>query len=104
MADSPNKLAALALAGRGLRVFPCKADKTPMVKAWEDAATCSAFQVSVKWDASPDAMPGLPVGAQGLLVIDCDRKVGGADGVAAFHVLCAEHEINLSSAFVVETP
>jgi hypothetical protein len=48
-------------------------------------------------------MPGLPVGAHGLLVIDCDRK-NGIDGVAAFHALCAAHSIDLSSAFVVETP
>jgi hypothetical protein len=37
-------------------------------------------------------------------VIDADRKAGGADGVAAFHALCAEHRIDLSTAFVVETP
>src|ERR1700727_1500348 len=105
MADSPNKQAAIALASRGLRIFPCKVDKTPMVAAWEDAAAnASVFQATAKWEASPVALPGLPVGAQGLLVFDADRKPGGPDGVAAFHALCAAHGVDLSNAFVVETP
>ena len=104
MADSPNKQAAIALASRGLRNFPCKADKTPMVAAWEDAANASVFQAIAKWEASPFALPGLPVGAQGFLVIDADRKPGGPDGVAAFHALCMEHGVDLADAFVVETP
>ena len=49
-------------------------------------------------------MPGLPVGAHGLVVIDCDRKPNAPDGVEAFHALCAAHSIDLSGAFVVETP
>jgi hypothetical protein len=104
MADSLNKLAAIALASRGLRIFPCKADKAPMVAAWEDTATASVFQTVAKWEASPNALPGLPVGAHGLLVFDADRKPGGPDGVAAFHALCAQHGVDLAGAFVVETP
>lgn len=104
MADSPNKQAAIALASRGLRIFPCKVDKTPMVAAWEDAATASVFQTVAKWASIPHALPGLPVGAQGLLVIDADRKHGGPDGVGAFHALCAEYGVDLAGAFVVETP
>lgn len=75
----------------------------PMVAAWEQAAFNSPFAVGIKWDAVPHALAAIPVGAHGLVVIDCDRK-NGVDGVAAFHALCAEHHIDLTSAFVVETP
>jgi len=75
-----------------------------MVSAWEDAATSSAFATSVKWDAYPESLPGLPVGAQGLVVIDADRKTGGPDGVAAFNALCVEQGIDQNTFFVVETP
>ena len=75
-----------------------------MVKAWEQAASSSPFAVSVKWDATPEAIPAFPVGAHSLVVIDCDRKQGGPDGVKAFHALCAERGVDLSTAFVVETP
>jgi hypothetical protein len=104
VAPSANKDAALALAGRGLRIFPCNPDKTPRIAAWEQAATNSQFAVAVKWEAAPESLPALPVGAHGLIVIDADRKAGGADGVAAFHALCADQRIDLSTAFVVETP
>ncbi len=104
MADSANKQAALALVNRRLRIFPCHADKKPMVAAWEVAATASVFQTVAKWDSSPDALPGLPVGIQGLVVFDCDRKPNGSDGVAAFHALCADSSVDLMTAFVVETP
>ena len=99
-----NKDAAIALVSLGLRIFQCSADKTPMVAAWEQAATSSPFAVNLKWEATPDALPAIPVGAHGLIVIDCDRKPKGPDGVAAFHALCEEQSINLSNAFVVETP
>jgi Mrp family chromosome partitioning ATPase len=104
VAPSANKEAALALASGGLRIFPCNPDKTPRIAAWEQNATASPFVIGTKWDAHPDALPGLPVGAHGLVVIDADKKSNGPDGVAAFHALCAEHGIDLSTAFVVQTP
>lgn len=102
--QSPNKEAALSLVSQGLHIFPCNPDKTPMVAAWEQSAINSPFAVGIKWDATPDALPAIPVGAHGIVVIDCDRKRAGIDGVAAFTVLCAENRIDLSDAFVVETP
>lgn len=104
MADSPNKAAALALVSRGLRIFPCSVEKKPMVSAWEESASNNVVAIACKWDASPVSLPGLPVGAHGLVIIDADRKAGGPDGVAAFVELCASLRIDLSSAFVVETP
>lgn len=97
---SPNVAAARALVDAGLRIFPCNSAKKPMVEGWEQATPRSPLW----WEANPLALPAIPVGAHGLLVIDCDRKPGRADGVAAFTALCAERQIELSSAFVVETP
>jgi hypothetical protein len=102
MQPTTNKEAAVSLVSRGLRIFPCTPEKKPLVKDWENAASSSPFAVSVKWDES--TLPAIPVGAHGLVVIDCDRKPNGPDGVAAFLALCAEQGIDLSSAFAVETP
>lgn len=102
--QSPNKEAALSLVSQGLYIFPCMPDKTPMIAAWEQSAFNSPFAVGIEWDANPEALPAIPVGAHGIVVIDCDRKQAGNDGVAAFHALCAEHRVDLSGAFVVETP
>jgi hypothetical protein len=100
-----NQDAAIALFNIGFHVFPCKPDKTPMVKDWKNTgAISSPFAISAKWSGAPEALPGIPVGAHGLVVIDADRKPNGPDGVAAFQALCAERGIDLSSAFVVETP
>lgn len=104
MADSPNKVAALELTKHGLHIFPCTPEKEPMVVAWERSAFNSPFAVCTRWDGAPQALPAIPVGAHGLVVIDCDRKHEGIDGVAAFTALCAKHGIDLSNAFVVETP
>jgi hypothetical protein len=98
--QSSNKEAALSLVSRGLHIFPCNPDKTPTVAAWEQSASRSLL----RWEAVPNALPAIPVGAHALVVIDCDRKQAGIDGVEAFHALCAEQRIDLSNAFVVETP
>ncbi len=99
-----NRDAAFALASIGLHVFACTPDKKPTVAAWEQIATDNTLKIEATWQSSPHFIPGLPVGAHGLVVIDCDRKPNAPDGVAAFHSLCAAHSIDLSSAFVVETP
>ena len=70
MADSAALDAALAYAGCGYRVFPCKPDKTPLVR-WKDAATTDAAQISHWWRTWPGAMIGLPTG-DGLAVVDLD--------------------------------
>ena len=99
-----NKNSALALASLGLHIFPCNPDKTPKVAAWEQTASASPFDIAVKWDDAPDSLPGLLFGAHGLVVIDAVENPGGPDGVAAFVALCAKQGIDLSGAFVVETP
>jgi hypothetical protein len=104
VSNHPNRDAALSLAGMGFHVFPCNPDKTPKVAAWEQNSTSNTLKIEASWQSVPHLMPGLPVGAHGLVVIDCDRKPNTPDGVAAFHSLCAAHSIDLSGAFVVETP
>jgi hypothetical protein len=85
-------------------VFPCNPDKTPIVKAWEQNATRSLLTIEAKWQSNSQLLPAIPVGAHSLVVIDCDRKPNAPDGVAAFQTLCASHSIDLSGAFVVESP
>jgi hypothetical protein len=104
MQPTTNKDAALSLVSLGLRIFPCTPEKTPLVTGWEHAASSSPFAVSVRWDATPEALPAIPVGAHGLVVIDCDRKPNGPDGVAAFKTLCTEQGIDLSATFAVHSP
>lgn len=72
MQPTTNKEAALSLASMGLRIFPCNGKKKPMVSDWEQAATSSPFSLGMTWETHPEALPAIPVGAHGFLVIDCD--------------------------------
>ncbi|KRQ94455.1 DUF3987 domain-containing protein [Bradyrhizobium valentinum] len=81
-----NITAALALASAGIKIFPAGADKRPLVKGWQEAATCNVDQINRWWDGAA-ALPAIPCGQNNLVVIDCDRHDGGADGVAAFKSL-----------------
>jgi len=101
---SPNKAAALALVSRGLRIFPCNPDKTPMIKAWEQSASNAGLFVDAQWSIHRDPLPAIPVGVHKLVVFDCDRKPNGPDGVQAFTALCRQLGVDLSNAFAVETP
>jgi hypothetical protein len=92
---------ALALACAGLSVFPCRPDKTPLVK-WRDAATSDCAQIKRWWMKFPDAVPGLPTGAvNGVAVLDLDAK-DGKDGIAAAQALGLNPDT--ASDFVVRTP
>jgi archaellum biogenesis ATPase FlaH len=85
-------------------VFPCNQARKPLFEGWKETPILPAWQVGAKWSSFPDALPAIPVGVNGLLVIDADRHEGKPDGVKAFHELCAAHGVDLSGAFVVETP
>ena len=67
-----NLTAALALASAGIKIFPAGADKRPLLKGWQDAATCDADQINTWWDHAA-ALPAIPCGQNSLVVIDCDR-------------------------------
>lgn len=102
MSTNPNLDAALSLASM-FHIFPCTPNKKPTVQAWEQNATDNGLKIEATWRSNPALLPAIPVGAHGLVVVDCDRK-NGIDGVAAFTALCTAHSVDLSTAFVVETP
>lgn len=97
---------AIELARNGLVFFPCKTDKTPLVKEWQKltASETNALSWHSKW---PEMMLGLPAGANGLLVIDLDKakKPGELDGLEEFQALCARHDYDfMSQTLRAQTP
>jgi Protein of unknown function (DUF3987)/Bifunctional DNA primase/polymerase, N-terminal len=97
-----NLTAALALASAGIKIFPAGTDKRPLFKGWQDTATSDADAIRNWWDRS-HALPAIPCGQNGLLVIDCDRH-GGPDGVEAFRELAAANGGLPRDMPVVSTP
>jgi hypothetical protein len=70
---SPQLDAALAYAAIGWRVFPCAADKRPVVKRWPHVATVELDQIIQWWSHWPDARIGHPTG-DGVFVLDGDDQ------------------------------
>jgi hypothetical protein len=87
----PNLTAALKYGAKGVRIFPCGTDKRPLIADWLNAASADENQIRQWWADHPKALAGLPTKHLDLLVIDCGRHGNGADGVAAFAAMVAEH-------------
>lgn len=102
MNPSANKDAALSLVNKGLRIFPCNRERKPIEEGWKQPPHITPLTITATWKA--ENLPALPMGANGLIVIDADRHNEAADGVAAFTQLCAAHHIDLQSTLVVSTP
>ena len=67
--------AALGLAARGIRVFPCKQDKTPYTEHGFKDASCGNALIAEWWTSWPGALIGVPTGSvAGLDVLDLDAK------------------------------
>jgi putative DNA primase/helicase len=69
----------LQLASLGLRIHPLLAkNKVPIIKAWQEKATCDEAMIH-KWSAThPDCNWGMATGsASGVFVVDLDPKSGG---------------------------
>jgi len=98
-----NLSAALTLASTGIKIFPAGADKRPLLKGWQDAATSDADTIRTWWD-HVHAIPAIPCGQNNFVVIDCDRHSGGADGVAAFKSLVAVNGALPLQVPLVKTP
>lgn len=96
---------ALALAARGLPVFPCIEDgKLPAIKGWRTLATTDPQQIRDWWRRPRNigVATGHPLGDGYLTVIDLDMKTG-RDGMLSLAALEMEHGI-LSPTFTVVTP
>jgi hypothetical protein len=98
--------AALAIAQRGLPVFPCGPDKRPLTThGFKDAAT-DPEQIRAWWTATPSALIGLPTGEpSGLVVLDVDMDPAtGKDGEASLAALLAEQKAELPATRASKTP
>jgi hypothetical protein len=84
---------ALAVAAGGLRVFPCNAEKRPLVETGFKAATLDPRQIQSWWREFPRALIGVPTGAaSGFFVVDLDGvEHGGPCGLVAWDKLTANH-------------
>jgi hypothetical protein len=102
-ADNPNLAAALDLASADVPVFPAGPDKRPLLAGWQKKAGTEAEQIRKWWRVYPDALPAIPVGRVGLIVIDCDRHPGGNDGIKAFNRLASTNGGNLAEVPMTKT-
>jgi hypothetical protein len=85
---------ALRYAAAGMAVFPCNADKMPLVgkdEAWLAAATTNDQRIRALWREHPDAVIGLPLKPLDLFVVDCDRHKVNEDGVEYLRQLIDKH-------------
>ncbi len=64
---------ALAYAARGVSVFPCRSDKTPIAYAGHNDATADATTIRRWWHHYPSALIGSPTGF-GFVVLDIDVR------------------------------
>jgi hypothetical protein len=87
---------ALDFAAAGFPVFPVDVfydpdrkrwRKVPCIREWETRATTNPTLIQMWWRQWPCAMPGIPPGRCGKVVVDADRHDGGTDGVKLFHEL-----------------
>jgi hypothetical protein len=60
------------MAMRGFKVFPCRPDKSPLIKDNLNSATDDTSAISEWWKRWPNALVGLPCGQNRLLVLDFD--------------------------------
>jgi putative DNA primase/helicase len=82
---SMSQHTALIYAEHGLRIFPCRADKTPLtIHGFKDASTDPA-QIRAWWRRWPFADPALAVAAT-VVVVDIDVK-GDRNGYRDFERL-----------------
>lgn len=102
---------ALDLASQGVAVFPCRPDNGPDWKEktpypgilWRSASTTNEGRIRQWWSNYPDAIPAIDLSKSDLVVIDCDRKPGQPDGIAAFYELASSHGETLEQVPQVET-
>jgi len=72
MSDNAMLDATLDYARKGWAVFPCNADKRPMLDGGFHAATCDAETIAAWWARWPMAAIGFLPASAGLVVLDVD--------------------------------
>jgi hypothetical protein len=101
--DDLNRDWALRLAEAGIAVFPCDANKKPLIR-WRAFSSCDTDAVLQWWQQFPNALPGIDLEKSDLVVLDGDRH-GGPDGRAALReLLRRQEEFNCRAAPAVLTP
>lgn len=84
---------AVAVAGRGYRVFPVGEDKKPYIKGWVSEATDDRDTLERWWTRWPEALVGILTG-HGLVVVDLDVK-NGQDGPTEWRTWCVQNNVRL---------
>jgi len=98
-----NRDWALRLAEASLSVFPCGADKKPLIKGWNKLSSCNPDAVNDWWHRFPNALPAIDLAKADLVVLDGDRH-GGPDGRAALRELLCANGFNPNLAPTILTP
>jgi Bifunctional DNA primase/polymerase, N-terminal len=80
-----NRDWAIRLAEAGIAVFPCGADKRPLVE-WRAFSSSDVDAVAQWWRQHPGALPAIDLEKCDLFVLDGDRH-GGPDGRMALREL-----------------
>jgi hypothetical protein len=70
--ESPQA-AAVYYATRGMRIFPCGADKRPLILEWQIKATTAIESILAWWKIWPFAEPGYHPFAS-LAILDLERQ------------------------------
>lgn len=102
MTDLPGDPDAVALAGRGLAVFPLPAGSKAAEPGWQQACMSDLAVLARSWPAGANI--GVGCRASGVAGLDLDRHTDGPDGVVSFARLCAELGMAWPVTFTVATP
>ena len=98
--------AAIGMACKGMRIFPCGADKQPLTAhGFKDASNDEAV-IRDWWTRWPDAGIGMPTGKiNGDIVLDVDMdRERGIDGEAALQALQTREGTVIPTTRTVRTP
>ena len=82
--------AAIELALQGLKVFPCRPDKSPYTKNGYHNATDELDKIADWWNQWPGALIGLPCKPNNIIAVDIDNK-NGQSGDQEWEQLVQKH-------------